>query len=115
MDGIYDKYGSRRGDAIVQSLAASLVSAIRVGDDLARVEPDTFGLILRNADETTARGIVDRIADGVRVVMPDNSPPLPVPLVVEVMSADGGEAEPVWRDLMTRVRLLPGRELEACS
>jgi diguanylate cyclase (GGDEF)-like protein len=116
LNGVYDKHGSRCGDAMMQSLAASLASAIRVGDDLARVEPDTFGLILRNADETTARSIAARIADGVRVVMPGNSHPLPVPLIVEAMPADGGEAETVWRDLMARVRLLPGRAgLETCS
>lgn len=107
---LYDKHGARRADLIVQSLAASLVSAVRTGDDLARVEPDTFGLIVRNADEGTALEIASRVASRVHVIAPGNGHPLEISLVLAVAPADGKDAEAVWNDLLRRIRSRGGAE-----
>lgn len=104
LDALYEKHGARHGDLIVQSLAASLVSAIRTGDDLARVESDTFGLIIRNADETTAFDIASRVVSRVRVIAPGNGHPIELSLVLAVSPADGQEAAAVWSGLLERVR-----------
>lgn len=104
LDALYAKHGARHGNMIVQSLAASLVSAIRTGDDLARVEPDTFSLIIRNADETTAFEIASRVASHVRVIAPGNGHPTDISIVLAVAPADAQEAEAVWSGLLERVR-----------
>jgi len=89
-------FSSREDDAIVKGLAASLLGAVRIGDDLARVEPSVFGLILRNADTVTAEEITRRIVFKVRK---DDS----TAIVHAVSAADGLSPQEAWREVMRQV------------
>lgn len=114
IEGLYARYGSRVGDTVVQSLAASLLSAARLGDDLARVEPDAFGLILRSTDEATAQKIAVRVAESVQIHASGNGRPLDIRLVVATAPADDRTAEDAWDEVARRIRTLRGwSEVEA--
>lgn len=104
IESLYAKFGSRRGDIAVKSLAASLLSAVRIGDDFARILPGTFGLILRNSDAESAAEIADRIAKSVCVITPGNGKPLDLPLTVAVVGADGKSPDAAWRDVTELLR-----------
>lgn len=53
--------GGRGGDTVLQSIAAALLTALRAGDNFARVEPDLFGLILPQADLARAKEVTARM------------------------------------------------------
>lgn len=107
---LYRTSGTRAGDIAIQTLASSLLASVRVGDDLARVEPDTFGLILRNADEDAAYGIADRISD-TAFRAPHSSPPHPfMPLHVAVVAADGKNPVDAWNEVLRNVRTFQGAD-----
>ncbi|MEK8022880.1 MAG: diguanylate cyclase [Candidatus Hydrogenedentota bacterium] len=104
IEGIYIRFGAQRGDIVVKNLAASLLSAIRTGDDLARIDPGIFGLILRNSDTESAAEISDRIAKSVCLVTPGNGKPIDIGLTVAVAGADGKSADAAWRDVIEVLR-----------
>jgi diguanylate cyclase (GGDEF)-like protein/PAS domain S-box-containing protein len=59
---VNDRFGHRTGDAVLVEVANRLRSALRVGDDLARMGGDEFTALLRNVpDPTMARQVVDRL------------------------------------------------------
>ena len=105
LEELYAELGSRRGDTSVQSIAASLLSTVRSGDDFARVEPNTFGLILRNADVTTAKEIASRIARTAHVAI-SGSHLLPIQFLVAVAAADDKTPEDTWNDVSAHIKML---------
>jgi GGDEF domain-containing protein len=112
LEELYADIDARRGDTTVRSLAASLISMVRSGDDLARVEPDTFGLILRNADVITAQDIASRIVNAAHVIMLDNDQPIRLQLLLEVAAADEKTPEDAWNDVVARF-MTPGNQPRA--
>jgi GGDEF domain-containing protein len=106
---LYARLDSRRADMALQAIAAKLLSSVRTGDDLARVEPDTFGLILRNADETAAKEIAYRIVKSIAIVTPGNGHPLPLRIGCAVVGADELDPEEAWASVLAKVRQVDAR------
>lgn len=57
---INDRYGHAAGDKLLSGLAGRLRSAIRSGDDVARIGGDEFIIVARVADAEEAAAIADR-------------------------------------------------------
>ncbi len=62
---VNDTAGHMAGDQLLVQLAVVLKDALRPGDLLARVGGDEFGVLLANADETSARDAAERLRDRV--------------------------------------------------
>lgn len=62
---VNDTAGHMAGDQLLVQLAVVLKDALRPGDLLARVGGDEFGVLLANADETSARDAAERLRERV--------------------------------------------------
>lgn len=60
---VNDRFGHSAGDHLMVKTAELLASALRAGDVLARIGGDEFAILLPDADETTALGVVARIEE----------------------------------------------------
>lgn len=101
---LYSRLDARRGDIALQAIASTILAAVRTGDDLARVEPDTFGLILRSTDETAAKEIAYRIVKSIAIVTPGSGHPLPLRIACAVAGVDELEPEEAWSTVLERIR-----------
>jgi diguanylate cyclase (GGDEF)-like protein len=61
LKAINDAHGHRGGDELLLRVASILRACVRENDLVARLGGDEFAILLRNADEGVARGIVERI------------------------------------------------------
>ena len=61
LKAINDTHGHRVGDELLVRVGSILRSCVREHDLVARLGGDEFAILLRNADETHARGVVERI------------------------------------------------------
>jgi diguanylate cyclase (GGDEF)-like protein len=64
---VNDTHGHDVGDVLLKRVAALLRASSRDGDVVARVGGDEFGVVLYDADEATARQVVERIRAQVEV------------------------------------------------
>jgi len=60
-----DRFGHQSGDAVLVSVAKTLVSGLRQGDMVARYGGDEFVVLLPGADSQTARSIAERLCSTV--------------------------------------------------
>jgi len=60
-----DRHGHLAGDEALQQFAQTLEGALRKGDEVFRIGGDEFALILAEASEDDARGVVGRVNDQV--------------------------------------------------
>lgn len=60
-----DRFGHPTGDAVLVSVAHTLVSGLRQGDMVARYGGDEFVVLLPGADSQVARSIADRLCSSV--------------------------------------------------
>lgn len=58
---VNDERGHHVGDEYLQTVSATMASAIRGGDLLARVGGDEFAILLPDADENACRGVARRL------------------------------------------------------
>jgi diguanylate cyclase (GGDEF)-like protein/PAS domain S-box-containing protein len=56
-----DDYGHQAGDAVLRGVAAALSAVCRTGDLVARYGGEEFAVLLRDADATVARCVVERL------------------------------------------------------
>jgi diguanylate cyclase (GGDEF)-like protein len=56
-----DRHGHLAGDEALQRFGQTLIASLRKGDEAFRIGGDEFALILAEASEDDARGVVDRI------------------------------------------------------
>lgn len=106
LEDIYVRAGVREGDQVFQSFAAEMFTAVRAGDNFARVEPDAFGLILRNSDQKKAEEIAERIsirigAKSFRTSLRDQ---VQVRFRTGVTEVGAESAEIAWKLLSTETR-----------
>lgn len=97
---LYRTAGARGGDTVLQSLAAALLTALRAGDNFARVEGGVFGLILPHADESRAQEVADRVlaTAGVHQCHDHNGRPVKVKLKHAVVQAgESDNAGSLWK------------------
>lgn len=100
---LYRSAGARGGDIALQSLAAALLTALRAGDNFARVEPGVFGLILPHADEARAQEVADRVlaTAGVHQCHDHNGKPVKVKLRYAMAQAGDNETpELLWKRVL---------------
>lgn len=103
IESLYKSVGSRSGDTIIQGIATSLLNAVRIGDDLARVDDGVFGMILRNADEHAAYAAAERISQTIGDMFYDHvGDKLKVEIRITVVDATGLTAERAWEKI-TRI------------
>jgi len=65
LKGVNDTHGHGEGDLALTHVAGVLKGSLRVRDFAARLGGDEFALILPETDPASARGIAERILDGV--------------------------------------------------
>lgn len=56
-----DDYGHQAGDAVLRGVAAALSAVCRTGDLVARYGGEEFAVLLKDADATVARCVVERL------------------------------------------------------
>jgi diguanylate cyclase (GGDEF)-like protein len=56
-----DSYGHPAGDRLLKETAAAWRDEVRIGDFLARIEGEEFGLLLPDCDVQTATEVIDRL------------------------------------------------------
>jgi diguanylate cyclase (GGDEF)-like protein len=56
-----DRHGHLAGDEALQRFGQTLIASLRKGDEAFRIGGDEFALMLAEASEDDARGVVDRI------------------------------------------------------
>ena len=61
LKAINDTHGHRVGDELLVRVGSILRSCVREGDLVGRLGGDEFAILLRNADEKRAQGVVERI------------------------------------------------------
>jgi diguanylate cyclase (GGDEF)-like protein len=61
--GVNDRLGHTGGDDALQVFARSIEKALRKGDNAFRIGGDEFALILAEATDDAARGVIDRVRD----------------------------------------------------
>ena len=61
---VNDTYGHQRGDEVLVEMAQFLAGHVRSGDAVIRLGGDEFMLLLRDAGEKAAQGVVDRLEQG---------------------------------------------------
>ncbi|HEX3055432.1 MAG TPA: diguanylate cyclase [Gaiellaceae bacterium] len=59
--GVNDRLGHTGGDEALQVFARTIEKALRKGDNAFRIGGDEFALILAEATESAARGVIDRV------------------------------------------------------
>jgi diguanylate cyclase (GGDEF)-like protein len=62
LDELIDRRGTQGAEEMLVAVSRFLVATIRDMDYVARYDDRVFGLILPGADETIARGVVDRLS-----------------------------------------------------
>src|SRR5947199_9729656 len=62
---INDTFGHRAGDLALIQVAELLESGVRKSDFVARIGGDEFGILLENADETSASETAARLVDAI--------------------------------------------------
>src|SRR5206468_2428014 len=67
---VNDTQGHHLGDRLLQRAAEIITGAVRGNDLVARIGGDEFAILLRNADESAAAMIVDRIESAVAAEPP---------------------------------------------
>lgn len=65
LKAVNDVYGHAAGDALLQSIAKTLLASIRRSDVAARIGGDEFAILLDNIPEAALGGKADRIAKAV--------------------------------------------------
>jgi diguanylate cyclase (GGDEF)-like protein len=69
LDGFSDintAYGQAAGDAVLREVGRRLQQQVRIGDLLARLGSDDFGIVMRHGGETEAQRLAGRIVAAVR-------------------------------------------------
>jgi diguanylate cyclase (GGDEF)-like protein len=61
--GVNDRLGHTGGDEALQVFARTIEKALRKGDNAFRIGGDEFALILAEATDDAARGVIDRVRD----------------------------------------------------
>lgn len=61
LERINDRFGAEVGDQVLRRVGACLRTTKRVGDILARMGDDEFGLLLPDCDDAGARAVVERV------------------------------------------------------
>jgi diguanylate cyclase (GGDEF)-like protein len=67
---VNDTFGHARGDQVLQEFGDFLRSAVRHGDDIARMGGEEFMLVLRQPEPTRVFHSVDRVVSGWRALTP---------------------------------------------
>ena len=67
---INDRFGHPVGDECLRTVGAELRRGLRAGDIAARVGGDEFALILPGATGDTVKGLEERLAEAVRLALP---------------------------------------------
>lgn len=84
---INDTFGHHVGDDLLRRIAAALRASVRDDDVVARLGGDEFAVLLRGADEETARMIVGRVED---VIASSAEPDQPaIRLAIGIATEDG--------------------------
>lgn len=106
LENLYARAGVRSGEKIFQSFVAEMFTAVRSGDNFARVESDAFGLILRNADQKKAEEIAERISIqmGKKMFRTHLGDQIQVRVITGVTEASTESAEILWKLLSTETR-----------
>jgi diguanylate cyclase (GGDEF)-like protein len=71
---VNDRLGHAAGDALLQRIAAYLVSDVRSGDLVGRIGGDEFALLLRGTSATDEAAVVDRLRTAVAEASPPGVP-----------------------------------------
>ena len=107
LDKLYRAGGTRGGDTVLQAVAAALLSQVRAGDNFARIDADTFGMILPKADEARAKEIAARIAElaAKRPYHTHTEKPVRIRISQAIVFARADEAaDMLWRRLIDTFR-----------
>lgn len=71
---INDRFGHMEGDAILRTIAQSVLANIRKTDMVARLGGDEFAVLLPNTDQDGARSIMDRVQNKLAEQMQSTKP-----------------------------------------
>lgn len=63
---INDRLGHKTGDEVLRAVGQTLKSKVRRKDVVGRIGGDEFAILLRDADQRTARTIASRVLSGIR-------------------------------------------------
>jgi diguanylate cyclase (GGDEF)-like protein len=118
-DRILGEHGDRGLDSVREFVASRLVDSVRKHDVVARIDADTFALVLVNVDRRTAFDISRRLRTVVSDVLPEGDWPESVAVSVGLSHEDGlfdaGEMFAAATSAMNDARLEGGaRMLVAC-
>ncbi len=97
---VNESLGHAQGDALLRQVAASLLSALRPGDTLARLAGDEFGLILEDlSDPLEASDMANRVLDlcAVPRTLSDQELLVTASLGISVYPTDGASGETLLR------------------
>lgn len=91
LKSINDSFGHRAGDEALIQVSRLLAAGLRRSDVVARIGGDEFGVLLENADETTAQDTAQRLCDEIcdsEFLFDGDALPLSVAIGVAVIRAE---------------------------
>lgn len=91
---VNDRFGHAAGDIVLERFAAAAQRSLRVGDHLARLGGEEFGIILGGADIEQALGICDRLRLSVahEIMLTPDGQPLSITVSAGIAAIAGAES-----------------------